>query len=138
VLHNKVYNARLKAAVHFKKEHEHSIQNFDFKLGNLVLIWNTAIKKALNRKMHAQYLGPLIVISRNKGGAYIITELNGSVFNCPIAAFRVIPYFARTELDLPPLNDLIDISCARLEEMKNSFAMDPEEGDKEDIVNEDN
>jgi len=124
--HDKVYNARLKAAARFEKEHEHSIKDFDFKLGNLVLVRNTAIEKALNRKMCARYVGPLIVISQNKGGAYIISELDRSVFNCPVAAFRVIPYFARTKLDLPPLDNLIDILHARLEEMKNSTATDPE------------
>ena len=86
--------------------------DFNFKIGDLVLIRNTAIEKALNRKMHARYLGPLIVISQNKGGTYIIMELNGSVFDRPVAAFRVIPYFMQTKLDLPSLKDLIDIEQA--------------------------
>src|SRR5271168_180273 len=136
-LREKVYEARVQAAVRFEKEHSHTIKQFDFKLGDLVLVRNTAIEKALNRKMRPRYLGPLIVISRNRGGAYIIAELNGSVFDRPIAAFRVIPYFARRRIDLPPLDNLIDISRARLAEMKNSTATDPEEDDEEDIANED-
>jgi hypothetical protein len=131
-LHDKVYSARLKAAARFEKEHEHSIQDFNFKLGDLVLVRNTAIEKALNRKMRARYLGPLIIISRNKGGAYIIAELDGSVFDRPVAAFRVIPYFARDKLELPPLDELLDISRARLKEMENSTAKDPEEDDEEE------
>jgi hypothetical protein len=134
-LHDKVHSARLTAAKRFEKDHATTIHDYDFKLGDLVLVRNTAIEKALNRKMRARYLGPLIVISRNKGGAYIVAELDGSVFDRPVAAFRVIPYFARTALALPPLDDLIDISTARLSEMEDSDVTDPDDdfGDEEDL-----
>ena len=133
-LHEAVHSARLKAAVRFEQEHAASIKDYDFAQGDLVLIRNTAIEKALNRKMRARYLGPCIVISRNKGGAYIIAELDGSVFDRPIAAFRVIPYFAREKLDLPPLDSLIDISRQRLIEMENTLAPDPEDEGEEDLI----
>ena len=129
-LRDKVHSARLEAARRFEKEHSASIKDFDFNLGDLVLIRNTAIEKALNRKMRARYLGPLIVISRNKGGAYIVAELDGSVFDRPIAAFRVIPYFARSTLDIPSLEDLLDISKERLSQMKESTDIDPD-GDED-------
>jgi hypothetical protein len=125
-LREAVYQARIQAAIRFEKEHANTIQDFDFKLGDLVLVRNTAIEKALNRKMRPRYLGPLIVISRNKGGAYIIAELDGSVFDRPIAAFRVIPYFARTQLALPPLADLLDISQQRLHDLEDSRESDPD------------
>lgn len=128
-LHKAVHQARLKAAIKFERDHSHTIRDFDFKMGNLVLIRNTAIEKALNRKMRARYLGPLIVISRNKGGAYIIAELDGSVFDRPVAAFRVIPYFSRTKISIPPLPDLVDISINRLKQMEDSIEVDPEEED---------
>ena len=65
---------------------------FGFKKGDLVLSRNTAIEKSLNKKMRARYLGPLIVISRNRGGAYILAEMDGLVLNRPTAAFRLVPY----------------------------------------------
>lgn len=128
-LHNAVHSARLKAAIRFEKEHSHTIRDYDFKLGDLVLIRNTAIEKALNRKMRARYLGPLIIISRNRGGAYIVSELDGSVLDRPVAAFRVIPYFARTKIEIPPLADLIDISQSRLRQMEHSTTSDPDDDD---------
>ena len=59
----KVYAACVQATTRFKKEHLRNIEDFDFKPGDLVLIRNTAIEKSLNRKMHARYLGPLIVLA---------------------------------------------------------------------------
>jgi hypothetical protein len=129
-LHDKVHAARLKAALIFEKEHKHTIRDFNFAIGDLVLIRNTAIEKALNRKMRARYLGPCIVISRNEGGAYIIAELDGSVFDRPVAAFRVVPYFARTSLVLPSLDVLLDISKSRLSEMEATSYADPDDDER--------
>jgi len=126
-LRETVYQARVQAAIRFEKDHVNTIKDYDFKLGDLVLIRNTAIEKALNRKMRPRYLGPLIVISRNRGGAYIVAELDGSVFDRPVAAFRVIPYFARDTIPLPPLEELVDISQRRLIELEDSDEVDPDE-----------
>jgi len=123
-LHSKVFETQLKAAVRFEKEHALTVHNFDFKLGNLVLLHNTAIEKALNRKMRPRYTGPLIVISRNKGGTYILAELNGSLFDRPVAAFRVILYFARKKIVLPPLDKLLDVSIAQLRELEETTLLD--------------
>ena len=130
-----VYAARIKAAIRFEQEHAATIVKYDFNLGDLVLIRNTAIEKSLNCKMRVRYLGPLIVISRNKGGAYIVSELDGSVFDRTIAAFRVIPYFARQHIDIPPLDKLVDISARRLRELEDSTAADPDD-DSDDLADE--
>ena len=103
---------------------------------------NTAIKKSLNRKMRPRYLGPLVIVSRNKGGAYIICELDGTVFDRPIAAFRIIPYHARKLIALPDI--ALDISTARLREMEesnitganNEDMIDEEQQEVTDIVDE--
>jgi hypothetical protein len=128
-LRSRVMSARLQAAVRFEKDHAATIRNFDFQRGDLVLVRNTAIEKSLNRKMRPRYLGPLVVVSRNRGGAYIICELNGAVFDRPIAAFRVIPYFARRSLPLPDLENFLDIPASRLNELEDSTAADPEADD---------
>ena len=109
-LKSQVYAARVQATIVFECRHKNTINDYSFRLSNLVPIRNTAIEKALNCKMCPCYLGPLMVISRNKGGAYIIVELDGSVFDQPIAAFRVILYLTHTKINLPPLDKLLDIS----------------------------
>jgi hypothetical protein len=134
-LHSRVMAARVRAAVRFERDNAATIRDFDFNRGDLVLVRNTAIEKSLNRKMRPRYLGPVVVISRNKGGAYIICELNGSVFDRPVAAFRVIPYFARKSLSLPNLDKFLDISTSRLRQMEHSTVEDPEE--ESDMSNSD-
>ena len=131
-----VHEAWNRAAIRFEKEHCATIKNFDFQRNDLVLIRNTAIEKALNRKMRPRYFGPMVVISRNFGGAYIVCDLDGTVAHAPIAAFRVVPYQARQELDIPDLDGYLDISVARLREMEHSNAADPEDPEVAEIAEE--
>ena len=45
-LASNVYTAQIKAAIHFEQEHAITIINYNFKLGDLILIRNTAIEKS--------------------------------------------------------------------------------------------
>ena len=76
--------------------------------------------------MHPCYIGPLVVVSRNQGGAYIVCELDGSVWDHPVAQFRVLPYKARQSIPLPDLGK-IDISTAHLRQMELSCITDEED-----------
>ena len=51
---------------------------------------------------------------------YILAELDGSLFDRPVAAFHVIPYFARKHINLPLLTDLLDVLISRLRELENT------------------
>jgi hypothetical protein len=124
-LYSKVYQARLKAARRFEEQHLCTLKDFDFQRSSLVLMRNTQIEKSLNKKMRARYIGPLIVVSRNYGGAYILAELDGTVLHRPIAAFRLLPYFARKSIPLPP--DIIYIDDTHLREMEHSLVTDGDE-----------
>jgi len=83
---------------------------------------NTKIEYALNKKMKPRYDGPFIVISRNRGGAYILCQLDGSVFHRPIAAFRLLPYHAHNSIYLP--DDMMDIDTQKLQELEQSNVED--------------
>ena len=114
-LRSRVYQARVRAAQKFELDNAHVIRDFNFQRGSLVLLRNTRIEKSLNRKMRPRYLGPLVVVSRNAGGAYILCELDGAVMDRPVAAFRVVPYFPRHSIPLP--DDFEDITPDRLRDM---------------------
>jgi hypothetical protein len=126
-LYSKVYQARLKAAQQFEEHHLRTLKDLDFQRSSLVLMRNTQIEKSLNKKMRARYIGPLIVVSCNYGGAYILAELDGTVLHRPIATFRLLPYFARKSIPLPP--DFINVDDTCLREMEHSLVAD---GDEED------
>ena len=119
---SKVFKARRDAARRFEEQHSATIKNFDFKRGSLVLMRNSQIEMSLNTKMQPRYTGPLVVISRNTGGAYILCELDGAVLHRPIAAFRIVPYLARKSIPLP--NNFLDIDAHRLLELENTLDID--------------
>ena len=75
--------------------------------------------------MRPQYFGPLAIISHNRGGAYILTEMNGAVLTQPIGTFHVIPYFPCRMITLLSLDDMFDISTDEFHHREQSI--DPDE-----------
>ena len=106
------------------------IEHYAFERGDLVLVCNTKIEKSLDKKMKLRYLGPLIMVSRTKRGAYIVCKLDGAVLHNLIAQFQMIPYLARKSIFLP--ERFTDIGKARLEEMEEQDVVEGEE-DLQDI-----
>lgn len=106
----------------FEAEHQHTMKDFNFSRGDLVLVRNTIIEKHLSSvaKMAPRYYGPMLVVSRNRGGAYVLCELDGTLFHRPFAAFRLVPYFARRHIEIPALAELLDVPH-RLPDMEDDF-----------------
>ena len=114
----KVHKDKIARVAQYEKNHKATIKDFDFKPGDLVLMRNTAIESSLDKKMKPRYLGPLVVIARNKGGAYIVAEMDGSVHQSSVAAFRLVPYHARKQIKLPSnVHKVIDMGASGLKEM---------------------
>jgi len=121
-----IHAARIAHMDRFSREHTTKTRDYNFAPGSLMLIRNTRFEKSLNRKMRPRYIGPMIIISHNRGGAYIVAELNGAVLDRPIGAFHIIPYFPRRTITLSSLEDVLDISTEELHRCEQSIDPDKE------------
>ena len=67
----------------------------------------------------------MVVVSRNKGGAYIICDLDGTLSHAPVAAFQIVPYFAHEHLNIPDLEQHIDVSISQLRKLEDTAVINP-------------
>ena len=75
----------------------------------MVLVKNSAIELSADHKMKPQYLGPMVIIWCLRGDAFILVELDGSVWQNKVATFRVIPYLTQKEISYnKKVKDLLD------------------------------
>lgn len=100
-LKSKVYASRVKSVRQWEKDNGAKITDFDFKPGTLVLLRNSSIENEWSRKAKPRYTGPMVIVERRSEGSYIIAELDGSVARSTIAAYRLIPYMARSSIRIP-------------------------------------
>lgn len=118
--HERILKARNAGALEFEKKYKRTIYKEEFKPGALVLVRNTRVEKELNRKTKPRYLGPYVVVRRTAGGSYILAEPDGSVARARYGAFRVIPYFARTNIGISP-EALTEMTKAELDKMAETL-----------------
>jgi hypothetical protein len=126
-MRDRVDKEKRRAVRRYEEDYKNTIKAYDFKPGDLVLVRNTQVEKSLNTKMATRYMGPMIVIRRTKGGAYLCCEMDGSMYHGKIAQFRFIPFEQRTAIELPEnILELIDLSKETLDELAEDDAEDDE------------
>ncbi|KNZ75581.1 hypothetical protein J132_02522, partial [Termitomyces sp. J132] len=79
----------------FAEEYKYSIKDFKFKPLDLVLVKNMITESLLSAKMLPWFHGPMVVLTRTQRGNYVVAEMDGTVWQERVAAFRVVPYHAR-------------------------------------------
>ncbi|KII82638.1 hypothetical protein PLICRDRAFT_81332, partial [Plicaturopsis crispa FD-325 SS-3] len=87
--------ARFRSKARFEKKFERRLKRDSYRPGDLVLARNPRFEKRHDTKHLPRYFGPYEVHRRNRGGAYILKELDGTIIKETFAAFRLYPYFRR-------------------------------------------
>ena len=87
--------SRFQSKAQFEKRFHKKLQKELYKAGELVLVRNNRVEMELNRKTKPRYLGPFEVVRKNKGGAYKLKELDGTMMAGNTAAYRLLPYISR-------------------------------------------
>ncbi|KAJ3737843.1 hypothetical protein DFJ43DRAFT_976920, partial [Lentinula guzmanii] len=95
-IQDRVVQSRFRSIEAFRKHHRNVIRDYKFQPGDLVLVLNKRIEKGISKKSLPRYFGPMVVVKRTRGGNYRLAEVTGVASKLRYAAFRVIPYYARS------------------------------------------
>ena len=69
----------------------------------------------------------MVVMTQNKGGAYILAELDGAVSQNKVGAFRVIPYYPRKSIPVGlGTTSGFDMDGATIQELADSRDVESE------------
>jgi len=93
--------SRFKSKEAFEKRFEKRLIQSVYQPGDLVLLRNNSIEDtvSIDRKVTNRYMGPYEVVRQTKGGSYVLAEMSGTPLRTSVAAFRLIPYIQRKELN---------------------------------------
>ena len=96
-----LHRCRIRSKAAFETKYARRLQADSYEPGTLVLLRNNPVENtmAIARKTTNRYTGPFIVERQTQGGSYVLKEMNGAILRHTVAAFRLIPYIKREELE---------------------------------------
>ena len=96
-----LHQCRIRSKQAFETKYAKRLQKNSYEPGSLVLLRNVPIENtmAIERKTTHRYMGPYSVVRRTQGGSYVLQELNGNTLRHTVAAFRLISYISRKDLE---------------------------------------
>jgi hypothetical protein len=92
-IHDRILASRFASVRQFEKQHANTIRDSNFMPGTLVLVRSAG---STMDKTKPRYYGPMVVLRRTRNGAYRLGELDGTISSLRFAAFRLLPYHARS------------------------------------------
>ena len=122
--------ARIQSKEAYETKFARRLQQEDYEPGALVLIRNNPIENSVSirRKTTNRYIGPYRVIRRTQGGSYVLEEMNGNTLRHTTAAFRLISYIKRKDLDeLSPASSSESDNLNSEEDIQDNEPADPSE-----------
>jgi hypothetical protein len=125
-IHKRVLKSRYTSVQQFVKQNTNTLKDYNFAPGSLVLVRSGGADADLASKIRPKYFGPMVVIRRSRNGAYRLAELDGAVSGLRYAAFRLIPYFSRSQSSIPVTRilDRADLVAVIKEDVSPTDAQD--------------
>ena len=80
---------KLKRLRQYEKDYKAVIKDFNFEPGDLVLMRHSKVESSLDKKMQPRYKGPMRVVTRSKGGSYVLAEINRAVSQERVTKFHL-------------------------------------------------
>lgn len=98
---NILKQSRVRSKEIYDTKYARRLHKENYEPGALVLLRNNPIENSVSieRKTANRYMGPYQVVRRTQGGSYVLQELNGNMLRHTVAAFRLIPYLQRKDLE---------------------------------------
>jgi transposase InsO family protein len=98
---NILRKSRFKSKQNYERKFARRLRLEAYEPDTLVLVRNNPIENSVSieRKTANRYMGPYRVVRQTQGGSYALAEMDGALLRHNIAAYRLIPYVQRKDLN---------------------------------------